>query len=392
MLSHALVCRLSRLASALALVAAAAPVGAQTFPSSAGSLKVETIVNGLEYPWSLAFLPDGRLLVTERPGRMRIATQRGGLSPLVQGVPKVFVWMQAGLLDVALDRDYARNRTIYFCFNADEASAVTVVRATLRAGEDLRLDDTKVIFQQVGPPPSPPGHNSTCRILQWTDGNLFVAMGDHFDKRDEAQSLANHLGKIVRIRPDGSVPSDNPFVGHAGARPEIWSLGHRNPQGLTRRPDDGTFWAQEHGPKGGDEVNLIRKGANYGWPVTTYGRDYNNTTIGIGTRKDGMEQPVWHWTPSIAPSGMTFYSGRLWPVWRTSLFSAALQGKLLSRLDIAGDRVISEERLLLGLNERLRDVREGPDGALWLLTDSKAGRILRVAPDTQVAAPQSQRR
>jgi aldose sugar dehydrogenase len=365
----------------LAFVLASGPVRAQVFPSSLGPLRVETVVRGLERPWSLAFLPDGRMLVTERPGRMRIATLDGGLSPPLAGVPQVYAWMQSGLLDVALDRNYAQNNTIFFCFNADQSGAVSVARATLRSGEDLRLDNVSIIFRQEGPPPIYPGHNTVCRILQWTDGNLFISLGDHYDQRVHAQNLGNHLGKIIRIRPDGSVPPDNPFVTTVGAKPEIWSFGHRNPEGLVRNPDDGRLWEQEHGPQGGDEINIIEKGRNYGWPVITHGKDYDNSKIGIGTWQDGMEQPVWHWTQSIAPSGMTFYSGRLWPGWRGSLFNGALQSKLLSRLDIAGDQVISEEQLLIGLNERIRDVREGPDGALWLLTDNKDGRILRLAPD-----------
>ena len=370
----------------LASVATAGPLAAQTFPSSAGPLKIETVVRGLERPWSLAFLPDGRMLVTERPGRMRIATRGGGLSPPLAGVPQVYVWEQSGLLDVALDHQNAQNKTIYFCFNADESGGVSVARATLWAGESLRLDNLSIIFRQEGPPPGLPGQNTTCRIAQWPDGNLFISLGDQFNPRDHAQMLGNHLGKIVRIRPDGSVPPDNPFVATPGAKPEIWSLGHRNPQGLARNPFDGKLWEHEHGPRGGDEVNIIERGRNYGWPVITYGKDYNGATIGIGTHKDGMEQPVWHWTPSIAPSGMAFYSGRLWPAWRGSLFNGALRGKLLARLDIAGGRVIAEERLLLGLDERIRDVREGPDGALWLLTDNADGRILRLVPAAAPAA------
>jgi glucose/arabinose dehydrogenase len=293
---------------------------------------------------------------------------------------------QSGLHDVVLDHQHAQNQRIYFCFNADASGAVSVARATLWAGERLRLDDVSIIFRQEGPPPGLPGQNTVCRIVQWPDGNLFISLGDHYNPRDHAQNLGDHLGKIVRIRPDGSVPSDNPFVATPGAKPEIWSLGHRNPQGLARNPFDGRLWEQEHGPRGGDEINIIQPGKNYGWPVISYGKDYGGEPLGVGTHNDGMEQPVWHWTPAIAPSGMTFYSGKLWPEWRGSLINGALRGKLLARLQIAGDRVISEERLLVGLDERIRDVREGPDGALWLLTDNDAGRILRVVPSAEPIA------
>jgi aldose sugar dehydrogenase len=377
-----------RLISALAISLAAFTVTAQAadpiFPSSAGDVTVETVASGLVHPWSLAFLPDGRMLVTERPGRMRIVTRDGKLSPPLAGVPKVSVRGQAGLLDVALDRAFAENQTIYFCFDADAAGNVAVVRARLETGETPRLDQVTTIFQQQGPP-SPSGNNTACRIAQAPDGNLFVSLGDHFAPRDDAQNLANHIGKIVRIKPDGSVPPDNPFVGKSGAglrgaKPEIWSYGHRNPEGLAFNPADGKLWEQEHGPRGGDEINIIEKGKNYGWPVIGYGIDYDGSRIHAGTHKPGMEQPVWHWTPSIAPSGMAFYSGDLFPAWKGSLFNGALKFQMIARLALKGDTVVKEERFLHELNERIRDVRQGPDGALYLLTDNSAGRILRVAP------------
>jgi aldose sugar dehydrogenase len=236
----------------------------------------------------------------------------------------------------------------------------------------------KIIFRQEGPPSS--GYHYGCRIVQASDGNLFVTLGEHGSYRNEAQNLGNHLGKIIRIAPDGSVPADNPFVGRAGAKPENWSYGHRNEQGLAINPASGDLWETEHGPRGGDEVNIIGKGKNYGWPVIGYGVDYSGAKIHDRTAKDGMEQPIKYWVPSIAPSGMMFYSGKLFPKWTGSVFSGALEGKMLVRLQINGNTVTSEERLLQNLNERIRDVRQGPDGALWLLTDNTAGRILRVSP------------
>ncbi|HEY4203831.1 MAG TPA: PQQ-dependent sugar dehydrogenase [Xanthobacteraceae bacterium] len=355
--------------------------GADTsFASSAGQLDVQTVASGLVNPWALAFLPDGHMLVTERPGRMRIVTGSGQLSPPLKGVPDVWAAGQGGLLDVVTDKDFKRNNTIYFCF-AERASGggrTAVARAKLVEADTPRLDEVKIIFRQQGPLSS--GNHYGCRIAQASDGNLFVTLGEHFSQRDEAQNLANHLGKIIRITPDGAAPSDNPFVGREGTKPEIWSYGHRNEQGLAINPASGELWEIEHGPRGGDEVNIIAKGKNYGWPVIGYGIDYNGAKIHESTAKAGMEQPIKYWVPSIAPSGMAFYTGKLFPKWDGSLFTGALAGKMLVRLSLKGDSVTGEERLLQNLNERIRDVRQGPDGALWLLTDNAAGRILRVSP------------
>jgi glucose/arabinose dehydrogenase len=367
------------LAGLLQPLAGIAQAANPTFHSLAGDVTVETVASGLVHPWSLAFLPDGRMLVTERPGRMRIVTRDGTLSPPLAGVPKVVARGQAGLLDIALDRAFPQNRTIYFCFNADAGGNVAVAHARLESGESPRLDQVTIIFRQDGAP-SPSGNNVACRIAQGGDGNLFISLGDHFVPRDDAQNLANTIGKIVRIRPDGAVPPDNPFVGRTGAKPEIWSYGHRNAEGLAFNPADGKLWEQEHGPQGGDEINIIEKGKNYGWPVIGYGVDYGGARIHESTHKPGMEQPVWHWTPSIAPSGMAFYSGDLLIAWRGSLINGALKFEMLARLELDGDKAVKEERLLQGLHERIRDVRQGPDGALYLLTDNNAGRILRVAP------------
>jgi aldose sugar dehydrogenase len=373
-----------RLTPALTILALACAGAAQAadpmLPTSAGDVAVETVAGGLVHPWSLAFLPDGRMLVTERPGRLRIVTRDGKLSPPLSGVPRVFASGQGGLLDVALDRDFAQNRTIYFSFAEpfDGGGRTALARARLDAGEAPRLADVNVIYRQHGPP-SRGGHFGG-RLVQASDGNLFLTNGEHFTDRDMAQTLDNDLGKVVRITPDGAAPKDNPFVGKTGARPEIWSYGHRNPQGLAINPADGKLWEQEHGPQGGDEINIIEKGKNYGWPVIGYGIDYSGAKIHESTAKPGMEQPVWHWTPSIAPSGMAFYTGDLFKGWKGSLINGALKFQMLVRLELQGDRVVKEERLLQGLRERIRDVRQGPDGALYLLTDNNAGRILRVAP------------
>jgi len=362
------------------VLASATPSPAQTFPSSTGNIILETVAKGLDHPWALAFLPDGRLLVTERPGRMRIVANEGKISPAIAGVPKVFASGQGGLHDVILDRDYADNHTIYFCYAepAGGGGRTALARARLLDEGMSRLDDVAVILHQEGPLSS--GNHFGCRIVQTPDNNLFLTLGEHFSTRDQAQNLANHLGKIVRIRPDGSVPPDNPFVGKQGAKPEIWSFGHRNPQGLALHPVTGKLWEHEHGPRGGDEVNIIEKGKNYGWPVIGYGIDYNGAKIHESTHKEGMEQPIWYWVPSIAPSGMAFYSANLFPSWRGNLFVGALAGQMLVRLELDGEKVRKEERLLQQLPERIRDVRQGPDGALWLATDSSGGRILRLRP------------
>jgi glucose/arabinose dehydrogenase len=364
-----------------ALVASGGPSApAQIFHSSAGDLEVQTGAKGLDHPWALAFLPDGRMLVTERPGRMRIVGKDGTPSPALAGVPRVFASGQGGLLDVVLDRSFAQNHTIYFCYAepVEGRARTALARARLIDEASARIDAVEVIFRQAGPLSS--GNHFGCRIVQTPDDNLFLTTGDHFTTRDQAQNLGDDLGKIIRIRPDGSVPPDNPFVGKAAAKPEIWSYGHRNPQGLALHPVTGGLWEHEHGPRGGDEVNIIEKGKNYGWPVIGYGIDYSGAKIHESTHKAGMEQPLKYWVPSIAPSGMTFYTGNLFATWRGSLFLGALAGQILVRLEVDRDRVVKEERLLQQLRERIRDVREGPDGALWLATDSSSGRILRLAP------------
>jgi glucose/arabinose dehydrogenase len=365
----------------LALLFPLAGHAQQTFNSSAGPLKVDTVARGLVHPWALAFLPDGRMLVTERPGRMRVVSRDGALSQPLAGVPRVFAVSQGGLFDVALDRDFTRNRTIYFTYAEpfEGGGRTALARAQLDLDPTPALTAVNVIYRQQGPASRGPHFGG--RIAQSADGNLFVSNGEHFSGRDMAQTLDNDLGKIVRITPEGAAPKDNPFVSRGGARAEIWSYGHRNPQGLAINPADGSLWEQEHGAMGGDEVNLVAPGKNYGWPLVSYGVNYDGSPVGTGKqRADGIEDPLWHWTPSIAPSGMAFYTGDLFPAWKGSLFNGALKFQLLSRLEINGRRVVKEERLLQGLGERIRDVRQGPDGALYLLTDNDAGRILRVSP------------
>lgn len=356
---------------------------AETFPSSAGTLSVTTVASHLAHPWSLAFLPDGRMLVTERPGRMRIVGKDGKASTPLEGVPKVYARSQAGLMDVILARDFARSHRIYFCY-AEEVRGggeIAVAHARLDDGVSPRLQDVVKIYEQKGPPGT--GLNIGCRIVEAADGNLFVSLGDHFSAKEDAQKLDNTIGKIIRITPDGKAPADNPFADKPGALPEIWAYGVRNPEGLAFNPASGELWEQEHGPMGGDEINIIEKSGNYGWPVVSFGLNYDGTPVGTGKQHHaGVTDPVWHWTPSIAPSGMTFYTGALFPAWKGSLFNGALKFELLSRLELKDGRPVKEERLLKGIGARIRDVRQGPDGALYLLTDENDGRILRITPGT----------
>jgi len=366
----------------LPVLLAAAATGAcqdapQVAPSGETKITITPVARGLEHPWSLAFLPDGRMLVTERPGRLRYVTREGALSDPIAGLPAVYAEGQGGLLDVVLDPGFANNSTIYFSYAepaADDTNGTAVARAHLDGG---RLTDLKVIFRQQPKVASKQHFGS--RLVFARDGNLFVTTGERNSERPKAQDLSTHLGKILRITPDGGVPPDNPFVGRKGALPEIWSYGHRNSQGATLNPDTGQLWAIEHGPRGGDEINIPAAGKNYGWPIITYGREYSGPAIGEGTAKAGMEQPIHYWVPSIAPSGMTFHDGHGFPAWKGQLFVGALAAQQLVRLEVTPDgKVNKEERYAVG--KRVRDVREGPDGALYLLTDEDAGEILRVVP------------
>jgi glucose/arabinose dehydrogenase len=359
------------------LVQAQAPRSPTPAPVE-GAVRVETVARGLEYPWALAFLPDGCLLVTERPGRLRSVERDGRLSEPLAGVPQVLARGQGGLLDVALDPRFADTRLVYLAYaEPGEGGTAGTAVARGRLGEG-RLEDVRVIYQQQ---PKVEGANHFgSRLVFARDGTLFVTQGERFDYRAQAQDLASGLGKLVRINPDGSVPRDNPFVGRAGARQEIWSYGHRNVQSAALHPETGQLWVVEHGARGGDELNRVEAGKNYGWPVIGYGVHYWGTKIGDGTAKPGMEQPVYYWDPVIAPSGMTFYTGEAFPGWKGSLLIGSLRPGLLVRLTLEDGRVTGEERYLAELDERIRDVRQGPDGLLYLLTDHRNGRLLRVLP------------
>jgi len=341
---------------------------------------VETVARGLDYPWGLAFLPDDRMLVTERPGRLRIVSADGQLSAPVRGLPRIAARRQGGLLDVALDPNFSQNRLVYLSYAEDRGdgqAGTSVARARL-SQDGSALESLQVIFRQQ--PSYSGGNHYGSRLVFDRSGNLFVTLGDRFDLREQAQNPANHIGKIVHIKPDGGAAPGNPFLSREGAQPEIWSLGHRNIQAAALNPSTGELWTVEHGARGGDEVNIPEKGKNYGWPVISYGAHYSGEKIGEGTRKAGMEQPVYYWDPSIAPSGMAFYTGDRFPQWRGSILVGALAGKLVSRLETDGNRVTGEERMLRNLGERIRDVRQGPDGLVYLLTDSSQGRILRMRP------------
>jgi glucose/arabinose dehydrogenase len=353
------------------------PVAAQEFPSSAGPLNIATVASGLEHPWSLAFLPDDRMLVTERPGRLRVISKDGKLSEPLKNVPNVYDEGQGGLLDVILDPKFPANRIIYFSFAEEmEGKAGTAV-ARARLGEDA-LSDVEVIFRQQ---PKVKGSNHWgSRLVFGRDGNLFVTLGERFDYAKDAQDITTHMGKVVRITPDGKAPADNPFVGRKEALPEIWSLGHRNMQGGALHPETGQLWTAEHGPRGGDEINLDEAGKNYGWPKVSYGSHYTGIPIPDSHAEKGFTEPRHYWNPSVSPSGMVFYTGDRFPQWKGDLFTGGLSGMTMIHLTVKDNRIVKEERLLQTLNARIRDVRQGPDGYLYLLTDSGNGKILRVEP------------
>ncbi len=358
-----------------------------TFPRAgaapdAGRVRLEAVAERLENPWGLAFLPGGRMLVTERPGRVRLVGPGRQMSPPLPGVPDVIAQGQGGLLDVAIAPDFARSRAVFLAYaeagegGAGEGGAGTAVARAVLEGE--RLVGARVIYRQV--PKVRGAQHFGARLVFARDGTLFVLQGDRYAYRDQAQDLGSLIGKIVRIATDGSVPADNPFIGRAGVRPEIWSYGHRNIQGAALDPATGLLWITEHGARGGDEVNQPQAGRNYGWPVITYGVDYSGARIGQGTARDGMEQPVHYWDPSIAPSGLAFYAGDAFPAWRGHILVGALRGQHLARLEMRGGRVVAEHRYLEDLGERIRDVRVGADGVVYLLTDSAQGRVLRLVP------------
>jgi glucose/arabinose dehydrogenase len=343
--------------------------------------EVTTVASGLDVPWGLAFLPDGRMLVTEREGRLRVVSADGAGKPAtVTGLPPVDARGQGGLLDVAIHPRFATNKLIYWSYSepGEDGNHTAVARGRFVDGPSPRIESVEVIFRQV--PTFDSKLHFGSRLVFNRDGTLFVTLGDRSstEGRMQSQRLDSLLGKIVRINDDGTIPKDNPFVGKPGARPEIWSYGHRNVQAAALHPQTGELWEVEHGARGGDELNLVRKGLDYGWPTITYGVEYSGRPITGGiTQQQGMEQPRYYWDPVIAPSGMTFYSGDLFPAWRNSVFIGGLAGTSLVRLTLEGEKVVGEERLL---QERIRDVRQGPDGALYVLTNGWPGRLLKLQP------------
>jgi len=347
------------------------------------AFEVVQIAEGLENPWSIAFLPGGNMLVTERPGRLRVVGADGKLSEPVTGLPDIVAGGQGGLLDVVLDPDFATNNTIYWCFSQPKEGAnnTAVARGRFVDGAAPRVEDVKTIYEQA------PSLNSRlhfgCRLVFRRDGTLFIAQGDRSitEGRMQSQNMDSLIGKVVRINRDGSIPKDNPFVGKDGVRPEIWSIGHRNIQAAALHPATGELWEVEHGTRGGDELNIVERGKDYGWPTIAYGIEYRGGQITGGIQqKEGMEQPIYYWDPVIGPSGMAFYTGDLFPAWKGNLFVGGHATNDLVRLELKDDRVVGEERLLTDRKERLRDVRQGPDGAIYILTDATNGRLLKMVP------------
>ena len=357
-------------------VGSASSLGAESYQSQAGSIAVVTVAEGLEQPWGLAFLPDGRMLATEKEGRLRLVEADGTLSEPLAGVPEVYDSGQGGLLDVALDPDFAANQLVYLSFSepGGEGGGTAVARGKLGAD---RLEDVEVIWRQQ--PKLGSGQHFGSRLVFLPDGTLIVTLGDR-NTRQYISDMKAQIGKLVRINRDGSIPKDNPFVGNADYSPDIYSLGHRNVQGATLHPDTGALWTVEHGARGGDELNHPQAGKNYGWPIITYGVDYSGAKIGEGTAKPGMEQPVYYWDPVIAPSGMIFYTGDGFRDWKGSVLIGSLTPGLLVRLTLKDRKVTGEERYLANLKERIRDVQQGPDGLIYVVTDNTNGRILRVRP------------
>lgn len=355
----------------------AAPAFAQTYKSDEHSFRVVQMVKGLEQPWSLAFLPDGRMLVTEKAGRLRVVAN-GKLEPQpIAGLPRVTVHGQGGLHDVVLHPDFAKNALVYLAYAARGEDGVGTELARGRLAEG-RLEDVQVLFRQS--PKGRTGNHFGGRIVFDRAGYVYLTLGDR-GEMPRAQRPDDHAGSVIRLHDDGRVPDDNPFVGKPGWKPEKFDLGHRNQQGAALHPLTGVLWTHEHGPQGGDEVNIIRAGANYGWPVITYGVNYGiGTKIGEGTAKPGMEQPIHYWVPSIAPSGMAFYTGDRFPRWKGNLFVGALRDQMLVRLQLDGEKVVKEERLLKNALGRIRDVRTGPDGLIYLLTDESNGVLARLDP------------
>lgn len=341
----------------------------------------QTITSGLSFPWAVAFVPDGGYLVTERDGVLKFVSEDGAQT-VVDGVPEVFAQGQGGLLDIALSPDFSADRTIFMSFSqgSAEGAGTSVYRAVLSpSGDGYRLKDGKTIF--AGNNKGYGGRHFGSRLAFAPDGTLFMTLGDRGEDQ-RAQDPADHTGSVLRITRDGDPAPGNPFLDDPNAKPEIWSIGHRNPQSAAIHPDTGILWTVEHGARGGDEVNVPEAGKNYGWPVISYGRHYSGGKIGVGTEKAGMEQPVHYWDPSIAPSGMAFVTSGKYPDWQGDLLVGALRGQHLAKLDLDGRSVVSEDRLLEDLGERIRDVRQAPDGWIYVLTDSDDGRLIRLVPQS----------
>ncbi len=352
----------------------------QSITSEAGPIRVESVAGGLAHPWGLAFLPDGRMLVTERPGRLRLVSKEGQVSDPVPGLPEIDARGQGGLLDVAIDPDFSSNGLVYMSYaEAGEGGASTAVARGRLA--DGTLENVEVIFRQK---PKVGGSNHFgSRLAFAPDGTLFVTLGERF-KFEPAQDNANHLGTVVRINPDGSVPPDNPFPDTPDALPEIWSFGHRNVQGAAIDPATGALWTIEFGPRGGDELNRPEAGRNYGWPLVSWGKHYDGTDIPDPPTRPDLADAVYHWVPAISPSGMSFYDGALFPAWRGDLLIGGLSSQALVRLDMENGRITGEERI--DIDDRVRNVRQGPDGAVYLLIDRSNGEILRLTP-AQIGNP-----
>lgn len=349
-------------------------------PPTRAQVQVTEVASGLEHPWSLAFLPDGFMLITERPGRLRMLDKEGRLSEPIQGVPDVAARSQGGLFDVLLSPGFEDDRLVYLSYaeSDGQASGTAVGRGRL-SGDARQLTDFSVIFRQR--PKLSSGQHFGGRMVFGQDGMLYIALGEN-NRRSTAQDLDKHQGKIVRIHADGRIPDDNPFVAHAGALPEIWTYGHRNPQGMAFNPWTAELWEHEHGPRGGDEINIIRPGLNYGWPLATHGVDYTGSAIpeARGSDVEGTEPPLLWWRKSPAISGMAFYDHSRFPEWKGSLFIGALAARSVIRLTMDGNNSVAEERLLLDRGDRIRDVRQGPDGYVYILTDAAHGALLRIAP------------
>jgi glucose/arabinose dehydrogenase len=371
---------LTAVAAALLSATMSTSVLAQEVETERHALSLETISEGLNHPWGIAFLPSGDMLVTERSGTLNIITQEGQKTP-IQGTPEVVAKSQGGLLDVNIDPDYADNGWVYISYSEKDpkggnGNSTAVMRGKI---DGDKWTQGEVIFRQA--PKYESNAHFGSRLVFSPEGHLFITLGERYSRMQDAQTLDNHHGKIVRIWPDGSIPKDNPFVGNDGALDEIWSYGHRNVQGAAIHPDTGELWTIEHGPQGGDEVNIPKAGKNYGWPTITYGEDYGGGEIGIGTHKEGMEQPFYYWLPSIATAGSIFYTGDKFPKWKGDLLVTALRGQTIARLDLEEGRVLHEERMLEDATSfRIRDIEQGPEGFLYILTDADSGQLIKLSP------------